>query len=425
METLEQVREQPPEPPSKLNPRVPRDLEVICLKCLEKDPARRYADAQAPGRRPGPATWPASPSVGRPGVIERAAKWARRKPALAAAYTLGLRRCCSAGSGGSLAGSGGRRSGHGRRRTAGRDAKRGRERQDAEKKAREQLAVVDYGRTIEVAHQEWREDNVAAARALLDSTRADLRGWEWRYVHRLCHSDLLDPQGAHRYRLFGVVQPRRVADRDRERGRDGEGLGREDWRRGSSPSRGTPLGHVGVVQPRRVADRHRELGRDGEGLGREDRCRAPHAQGAHRSGSSRRRSAPTGRGSSPRATDETAKVWDARSGAELLTLKGHPSGRHFGVVQPRRVADRDRGLGQRRRRCGTRGAAPSSSPSRGTPIGSVGVVQPRRVADRHRVWWRRDGEGVGREDRCRAPHPQGAQPVGSLRRRSAPTGRGS
>ena len=50
IDTLEQVRERPPEPPRKRNPRVPRDLEVICLKCLEKDPRRRYRQCRSAGR---------------------------------------------------------------------------------------------------------------------------------------------------------------------------------------------------------------------------------------------------------------------------------------------------------------------------------------------------------------------------------------
>ena len=45
--TLAKVREQAPEPPRRLNPGVPRDLDVICQKCLEKDPRRRYPTAQA------------------------------------------------------------------------------------------------------------------------------------------------------------------------------------------------------------------------------------------------------------------------------------------------------------------------------------------------------------------------------------------
>ncbi len=47
LDTLDQVRSNEPVPPSQLVPKIPRDAETICLKCLEKDPARRYADVAA------------------------------------------------------------------------------------------------------------------------------------------------------------------------------------------------------------------------------------------------------------------------------------------------------------------------------------------------------------------------------------------
>ena len=45
LETVLQVLHEEPVPPSRLRPKVPRDLETICLKCLEKNPQRRYATA--------------------------------------------------------------------------------------------------------------------------------------------------------------------------------------------------------------------------------------------------------------------------------------------------------------------------------------------------------------------------------------------
>ena len=47
MEVLDQVRQQPPPPLRRLEPDIPSSLETICLKCLEKEPARRYSSASA------------------------------------------------------------------------------------------------------------------------------------------------------------------------------------------------------------------------------------------------------------------------------------------------------------------------------------------------------------------------------------------
>ncbi len=88
--TLRAIEADPPVPPRKINPTVPRDLEAICLKCLRKSPRDRYATAFAMAedlRR-----WRSGvPTQARPmSRLEQFAAWAHRHPAVAALSTITL-----------------------------------------------------------------------------------------------------------------------------------------------------------------------------------------------------------------------------------------------------------------------------------------------------------------------------------------------
>lgn len=89
-ETLRQVIESAPTPPRQIAPAIDRDLETICLKCLEKEPGNRYATAAEVGeelRR----YLAGEPIAARPvGWLERLARWSRRNPAIAGLSTVAV-----------------------------------------------------------------------------------------------------------------------------------------------------------------------------------------------------------------------------------------------------------------------------------------------------------------------------------------------
>jgi serine/threonine-protein kinase len=88
--TLQQVLTEEPAPPARLNSRVPRDLETICLKCLSKQAARRYASAKDLAEDLRRFECGESIAARRAGALERGVRWLRRRPALATALAAGV-----------------------------------------------------------------------------------------------------------------------------------------------------------------------------------------------------------------------------------------------------------------------------------------------------------------------------------------------
>jgi WD40 repeat protein len=184
-DTLMQVIDSEPVRPRQLQRSIPADLETICLKCLHKDPARRYASALELAddlRR----FLDGRPILARPvGWWERVRKWCRRRPAVAAL----LAAVVAVGALG----------------FAGvvwqwRRAE-GTARSEAEARREAELAHGLTQRTLYATHmnlamQAWNEGNLARARELLDRHRPvpgvpDVRGFEWYHLWRLCHADWL------------------------------------------------------------------------------------------------------------------------------------------------------------------------------------------------------------------------------------------
>jgi eukaryotic-like serine/threonine-protein kinase len=203
MDTLMQVLENEPRRPRSLNPHADRDLETIAMKCLEKDPARRYGSAEALAEdlerwlnhEPIRAR-PASPP-------ERLIKWVKRRPAIAA---LGLTAVVLAAAGvtGVLLewqrsvtarNEAIRSEAMARAAEAGARAARAEAlAAQAEASKNRELAALQaqyrYFNLIRIADHYLRASNVKQAEQFLAACPAELRSWEWGYLKLLCRPEL-------------------------------------------------------------------------------------------------------------------------------------------------------------------------------------------------------------------------------------------
>ena len=184
LETLERVKHDEPVSIRTAQPDVPRDLEVICFKCMHKDPLRRYRSAGElaadlkrflTGRpiQARSASW-----------LERVVKWSRRHPAaavfictLALAALAVLSQWFRAEWNRSLA------------EIQTQNANQARQ---VEQRERQRAQSTLYARDVTLAHFEFESNNTARAMQLLDGCPSEFRNWEWDYLQQICRQEIWD-----------------------------------------------------------------------------------------------------------------------------------------------------------------------------------------------------------------------------------------
>jgi WD40 repeat protein len=184
VDTLMQVLEREPQRPRSINPRIDRDLETICLKCLEKEASRRYSSAAALGD--DLQHWlRGEPIDARPvGPLGRSWRWCRRNP-LVASLLAAVAVTVLVGT--SIAW------------VLALEAREQAQRAEANliqvNQERDRASRRLHVARAQLAQNAWRNNEVRQVLKLLDEMRPqpgqeDLRGFEWHYLWRLCHSEV-------------------------------------------------------------------------------------------------------------------------------------------------------------------------------------------------------------------------------------------
>lgn len=173
-ETMHSVKHDEPVEPRRLNPRVPRDLNTICLKCLAKNPQRRYATAKEVAEDLERFVKGEPIQARAVGPIERVVRWCARNRAVASLIAAIILLV--------LIGT-------------GVSAFYANSYIEADRRFNSQLRLTQMGRLRRV-HQMIQQANFSGALRLLqflqaDRTRQPTRRFEWNYALRLCHSEQL------------------------------------------------------------------------------------------------------------------------------------------------------------------------------------------------------------------------------------------
>ena len=173
MSTLLQVIRDDPVPPSRLRPKLPRDLETICLKCLAKDQRHRYAAAGDLAADLGRfiAGEPVKARATR--RWERTIMWARRYPARATVAILCLALVAATGAGvvvsWFLA-------------NAVQQSGRAEKGEAAAQDAKDEIARNLYMDRVALAWKQWEAGNHIQSAELLASCEEKHRNWEWHHL---------------------------------------------------------------------------------------------------------------------------------------------------------------------------------------------------------------------------------------------------
>jgi WD40 repeat protein/serine/threonine protein kinase len=330
---IDQIGHQEPARLRVVDPRIPRDLETILMKAIEKEPRRRYpsAEALAGDLRRFLADEPIL--ARRIGPVERLGRWGRRNP-LVAGLSAAVILVTAVGFAGVF---GQMQLAVAHELEAQENAKQAQKNEQEANQKRDEVQALNeklqrtlYASDMNLAQHAWETGSIGYARELLERHRpkpgeTDLRNFEWNYLDRLCHAEIFTLNGGGMSVAYSPDGKRLATGSkvwDAQTGQELltlKGAGRNaafspDGKRLASAADGTVK-----IWDAQTGQELLSFKGDGGSV----------------------TFSPDGKRLASASRDQIVRVWDAQTGQELLTLKG--AGRNVAFSPDgKRLASADR-----------------------------------------------------------------------------------